>query len=655
MHSKHAFPAAQPFPSTVMVVEAPCGQNRRRLLQEWTDAAAAGGACAWLLPCDEGESGLWAGAATLIEALVPLARQHAPELLDEHANVLSAALPELSQSDRSSTLTDVATGVEAVRNYALDRAYRIPHGLIEFVDAVFQRVGQPRAMVLYCDDFDESGVLARTFFNELMRRRGRALNLSLVLAVEPGHAGQALSGFGGAPSQVVRMALPAAAREVVSRAEMTRRARVLEEAVRRDFDGMEVHIPELIRLWLESDYPDRAHYWQAYALGRYNHRGFYEDALKFVDPVLENLDKAITNDGYFTRWNLVGSIFGCLTAAGQVERAYQVVQDEAVAKITDPTDRARVYYIMAMLHARYLPRRDLAAAERYLTDALALLDCDQVLPEDRHFLTVFLNNGMALIRHRQGRSAEAVALCHDGYEHLSEYVVGDEHRLHRSVLLYNIAQVYTSTREYDRAIQYYSAAMEMDPNYSEYFNERGNVFLKLNRFEEAIRDYRDAIRLSPPYPEVWTNLGQCLRRLGRLDEAEAAYARAIDLDPEVNLAHAGRAHALDLLGRHPEALAEYDAALALDPAQPPLLANRAVLRYDRGEVAEALADLDRAVELAPDLAPLYRNRARALADLGRSDAAAANLERYLELAPSAADRGEVESWLGTLRAELVAA
>lgn len=643
-------PDPSAFPRGIVVLEAQRGQSRRRVLEEWVDRARGGGAAAWLLPCDVRETGLWAGVNTLVREVLPVLEEGAPGRVDRYAIEINTVLPALrSRFALPETLTDSAEGAEAVRNYAVDRAYRIPHGIIDLLEDVHRLAPSSRWVVL-CDDYDRAGVLVRRFFRELVRRRGEAFGLTLVLAVSPGGADEALQPFGeNVAAERLRLDLPLDPVPPRSRAEMTVLARELERGIKEDFAQMEIQIPDLIRYWSESENPARAHVWQAFALGRYNHHGFYEDALAYAGPVLEHLDEIASGVGYFTRWNVVGSIFGCLVSIGQVERAYQVVKEEALEKIFAPADRARVCYVMSMLHARFLPERDMEKADAFLQEGLRELEKEGVRPDDRHFLRVFLNNGLALIRHRQGRAEEAVQLCHEGYAHLSEYLAGDKHRLHRSVLLYNIAQVYTATEEYDRAVEYFTATMALDPNYSEYYNERGNIFLKTGRFGDAIRDYEEAIRLSPPYPEVWTNLGQCYRMMGRLDEAAAAYSRALDLDPAVNLALAGRAQVLDELGRAEEALADYDAALVLHPAQPLLLANRAALRFEAGLLEEAAGDLDQAIRMAPGHPALYRNRAVALEGLGRREAAVRDLSRYLELVPAAPDRGEVEERIAAMQ------
>ncbi|MHC5826458.1 MAG: tetratricopeptide repeat protein, partial [Nostoc sp.] len=152
-------------------------------------------------------------------------------------------------------------------------------------------------------------------------------------------------------------------------------------------------------------------------------------------------------------------------------------------------------YMMSFLYARFLPELDLVKAEEYLKQSLEYLLKAQ-LPEHRTlFHTAFNQNALALIRYRQGKPKEAAALCQFWYEQLNERLGLDEHRLHRSVLLYNIAQVYTSIGSNEEAIFYLTSAMAMDPNYSEYYNDRGNLYLKLGRLQEAENDYLRAIEL----------------------------------------------------------------------------------------------------------------------------------------------------------------
>jgi tetratricopeptide (TPR) repeat protein len=636
----------------VIVLEASRGQARREALSRWLEAARPRATRSWLVSADAEHAGIWAGLADLLDEVVPQVEQGAPEMLVRHDAELLAVLPDLRErlSRRHVPLTESVTPEESVRNYAADRAYRIGHGLINLLDEWHSRSGGGE-WALAVDDFDRRGALVGRFFRELVRRRARKLGLTLVLAVDPGKGAETAAEFAAhAPVAVARLDLAGDPEARLDPAEATRLAAELEAKVGQNEALIQRHLHELIYLWKRSDRPDRAVAWQAAAVGTYNHLGYYEDALRFAEPVHATLPEYSRERHLYKRWSLVRNIFNTYVALGMAERAHELLGTEGLPKITDPEERSRAFYALAMLYVRYFTDRDISKGEEYLQEALRELEQADSPPHTKHFLQVFLTNGLALVRHRQGRPQEAIQMSRDGFEHLNEELPEGSHRLHRSVLLYNAAQVYTSTGALQDALQSFTAAMEMDPGYSEYHNERGNVYLRLGRFDEAIADYRRAVECSPPYPEVWINLGQAFSMMQRFDDAVRAYSVALDLDPERHLALVGRAQAFSALGRPAEAMADYDGAVAVDPSHALVFANRAVLRYGAGRIAESVEDLDQAIALMPDNPGLYRNRSVALKDLGRAELEAVDLETYLRLVPGAPDRAAVEQRLAELSA-----
>ncbi|HEU4413404.1 MAG TPA: tetratricopeptide repeat protein, partial [Candidatus Angelobacter sp.] len=496
--------------------------------------------------------------------------------------------------------------------------------------------------LIVADHFDQAGALNRRFFRELVRRVGPFMNLTLAVVVPVDAAQRALDEFRGfAAVDAVRLKKATGFTELTRMQSASSTAEELERATGNDLIEWETNYPQLISAWQEAGRPDKTYLWQSRALGICNHRGFYEDALAFVIPVSDGLDQYCPDE--VTRWNLVGNMFQCLAAMGRAEEAKAIVERHAASKIVSHALQARVNYVLAMLHARYLPQKNFQRASDYLEEALRILADVDVAESQRHFYTVFASNGLALVRHRQGRPQDALRLCREGFERLEQHLGPLEHRLHRSVLLYNIAQVYTAIRSFDDAVRHYSGAIAMDPNYSEYYNERGGIYLRQRKLEEALADFKAAIDLSPPYPEVWLNLGQCYRLMGLADKAVAAYGRALELDPSLLLAYTGRAQCHQVMGEDARAIADYTSALALEPNQPLVLANRAALHFARGDVASSIADLDQAIRLAPGNADLYVNRSMAFEAAGRPLEALADLQNYLQMQPQAPDRAEIEN------------
>jgi tetratricopeptide (TPR) repeat protein len=647
MHWQSREPQAWPQRPGIVVLEGEPGEARDAVIARWLSQQRDSGGPTWRLECrPHEEGGMWAGLNTLIEDLIPALRERAPELLSRHAHELCLVLPALkSQLASRQTLTDTAVNDEKTRNYAADRAYRSLHGLIDLLSAWHELV-DPGPWAIACDDYEDANGLVRRFFAELVRRRGSQLGLHVLMVVGPGRGEDIVGGLDApAITAAVRLALPRGETTAPSPAAMTRLATMLEHQLADDPAAQQAQLPRLIESWRLSDSPERALRWQVKAMEGYNHAGLYEASLTYATEAEAALDRLYAEDPalYFTA---VYHLYFCYVPLGRANAACAIVE-RALTRVDDAADLARCFYLLAMLHARFLEPTDLVTAEEYLQQGLGALAAAED-DDEHHFMTVFTMNGLAFVRLRQRRVQEALDLCTSGVARLNAHLDPERHRLHRSVLLFNIAQVHAQIGPYEDAIEYFTQSMAMDPNYSEYYNDRGAVHFKMGHLQDAERDYLQAIELSPPYAEVWTNLGQCYRAMERMDDAIAAYSRALDLDPARTLALVGRADAHGELDRADLALADYDAALALEPDQPLVLGSRAIVHYESGRVSEALADLDAAIALAPDIAELYQNRAVALQEMDRHDDAARDLSSYLRLSPDAEDRDDVESSLALL-------
>jgi tetratricopeptide (TPR) repeat protein len=555
-----------------VVLVAEPGPARTAIVEQWLGEARQGGARTWFLPCAFEEGGVWAGLAALLQDLVPQIQARAPHLLERHSYELCPTLPILWEQlvVRTPCFTETASDEEKVRNYPVDRAYRSLHGLIELLDEWHTCSGDG-PWVIACDDYDRANGLLQRFFAEWLRRRGKKMGLTVLVTTSPDKAEISVSRIPPQQRALTVRLEGSAAPSSRTPAEWAARAAEIEHQLAATPRAREMLLPRLIYC-LEQSGADCATVLQLQveAMHLYIHRGLYEAAIVYAPAVEAQLDRLYTTAPELHDL-AVNSLFFCYVPLGQAERAYRVVQEEMIDRSDDPTYLPRVYYLMAMLHARFLPTHDLARAEEYLDRALALLTtapASALSPDRRAFLTVFMWNGLAFVRLRQRRPAEAVELCRKGIALLNEHLLPDQHRLHRSVLEYNIAQVYAQIGPCDEALTHFTATMAMDPNYSEYYNERGSVLFKLGQLAAAENDYRQAIDLSPPYPEVWTNLGQCYRAMERLTDAVAAYDRALDLDPTVSLALIGRADAYATLGQNDAAIADYTAALSITPNEP---------------------------------------------------------------------------------------
>lgn len=613
----------------IIVLKANDGRARQDAIQTWLRSAKIAGANTWLLRTDRDRDGLWAGLQDLLIDLLPHIQAQAPDLIIRHDYELTRILPALRRniSVRYSTLTDIAEESEQIRNYPADRAFRIVAGIIDLLIAWFELSGSSH-WVIGWDAYDRSGALVRLFVHELVRRTANRLNLTVLITISPEAPADVVGKFDRQYlGEYICLNLPIDPSEAICRQAMSDLATQIESKLADSPNEQELYLPQIIYYLLASDRIESAFQYQVKLATLYARKGYYEDALGIAQAALKQQEiyhpterLAVCDSKRAQRWQIQAILYMCYVSLDKPLQA-QAAVETAMQETDRPDLLFRNCFMMAMLYVRELPERDLGTGEAYLDRGLVAIELANLPIDGKVFHQTANRNGLALIRSRQGNHQAAIELCEWCLEQMNNVYSAEKHRLYRSVLLFNIAQVYNvldnsvdiaSEREH-RGIHYLSLTIELDPNYSEYWNMRGNWYFNIGNISQALTNYLRAIELSAPYPEVWANVGHCYRHLGETAQAIAAYSRSLDLEPKQFSIFVARAQAFETLGKFDPALADYHTALTIDPQQPLVLANRAILFYELGHLSAAIQDLDRAIALAPDNADLHQNRSIALA------------------------------------------
>ena len=203
---------------------------------------------------------------------------------------------------------------------------------------------------------------------------------------------------------------------------------------------------------------------------------------------------------------------------------------------------------------------------------------------------------------------------------------------------------------YEKAIQDYDQAIQLDPNRAYFYNERAWSYTLLGDLESALRDYDNATAREPDNPHYWNQKADILSRLGDFDGAFAAIGRAIELLPGEPSFYGTRAQIYANMGDRESAIRELTRAIELDPRNPDWLINRGWDKYELEDFQGAIADFSRAIELRPDDIWIYVGRAHAYARSENREAAIHDLDTMVELEPDNPDvyvqRGHVFVWMG---------
>lgn len=98
-----------------------------------------------------------------------------------------------------------------------------------------------------------------------------------------------------------------------------------------------------------------------------------------------------------------------------------------------------------------------------------------------------------------------------------------------------------SNGNYEKAQEYFSAAIKENSGDAELYNNLALALKKQNMYKESLRNYNRALELREDYKECYNNIGVLYDNLNQYEKAITNYKKAIDLDkgykdPYFNLA-----------------------------------------------------------------------------------------------------------------------
>lgn len=121
-----------------------------------------------------------------------------------------------------------------------------------------------------------------------------------------------------------------------------------------------------------------------------------------------------------------------------------------------------------------------------------------------------------------------------------------------------------AVKTYREAIEAYSKAITIDPDYVLAYEGRGLAYYEISLWEEAVGDYRSALALTPR-AETYHQLGLALRNLQRRQAALAQLDQAIARAPGTGYYYFSRGRIRAYLGDESSAGADFQAYLRLAP------------------------------------------------------------------------------------------
>jgi tetratricopeptide (TPR) repeat protein/S1-C subfamily serine protease len=199
------------------------------------------------------------------------------------------------------------------------------------------------------------------------------------------------------------------------------------------------------------------------------------------------------------------------------------------------------------------------------------------------------------------------------------------------------------------AINNYTQAIRLDPNYSDAYYRRAVARYDQGDKQGAITDYNEAIRLNPNKAIAYYNRGVALYNLRDYQAAIADFSQYISFAPNDISAYYSRGTARRNLKDGRGMFEDFDQIVRLDPSNSKSYFNRALARAMLLDKKGTIADFTEAIRLDPRYTDAYINRAQVLRRIGNREGAIQDLTIVLQIQP---DNGIAYYTRGLFRRDL---
>ena len=161
--------------------------------------------------------------------------------------------------------------------------------------------------------------------------------------------------------------------------------------------------------------------------------------------------------------------------------------------------------------------------------------------------------------------------------------------------------LYRADGKYDKALEEYNKALELDPNLGEAHNALGYLYADMRNFEKSLEHFKKYASLNPGDANPLDSTAEAYFLMGRLDEAIAKYKEVLEVKPDFSEVSLKIGYICALKEDYPEAMKWVDKEIAM--ASSPGAKREGYLykgfyHFWLGNLEKSLVDLQKTVELA---------------------------------------------------------
>lgn len=188
-------------------------------------------------------------------------------------------------------------------------------------------------------------------------------------------------------------------------------------------------------------------------------------------------------------------------------------------------------------------------------------------------------------------------------------------------------------KEYQQAISDFDRALALEPKLGSFYNDWGLAYFSLKKYQKAIEDFDHQAKLDPNYVWVYVHRGVAYRNLQEYQQAIEDFDYALRLNPHYAQAYAERGITYRYLQKYEQAINDLSLALTQNAEDASAYASRGETYRLLKEYQRAIEDFDQAVILDANYVWAYVRRGQAYTALNEYEHAFEDFDRAIALDP----------------------
>lgn len=181
------------------------------------------------------------------------------------------------------------------------------------------------------------------------------------------------------------------------------------------------------------------------------------------------------------------------------------------------------------------------------------------------------------------------------------------------------------------AIADFQKSLKYNPSSLFAYNNMAISLSKMGKYQEAIQELSTAISMREEFAQAYYNRADAYSKLNQQDKAVEDYTRFLQLRPDHLKAYMSRSICYARLKKYDEALKDINFVIGKDQNNAEAYLNRGVIYLNTNEYQKAVNDFTTTLKFRPNFNYAYFNRGLAKVNIGDQNGACADLQRAYQL------------------------